>query len=244
MLRTVTLYRTTIGKKAVMAVSGAVLFGFVITHFLGNLNLYAGPEEMNAYAAWLRTLPALLWGARGVLLLAVVAHIWSSFQLGWRNSEARPVRYHKKLDLATTYAAKSMYLSGPILLLFIIYHLMHLTFGVTPGYEFDSANVYDNVVLGFQRWYVSLLYVVANMFLGIHLFHGVWSMMQTVGLQHPRYDHLRRLAAALFAFAITAGNLSFPILVMAGVVRPSYEIGIEAPVEVLEEPPAEAEAPQ
>jgi succinate dehydrogenase / fumarate reductase cytochrome b subunit len=237
MLRAVTLYRTTIGKKAVMAVSGIVLFGFVIGHLIGNLNLYSGPDAMNGYAAELRTFPALLWTARVVLLLAVVAHIASSLQLGFRNADARPVRYHKKLDLATTYAAKSMYLSGPILLLFIVYHLLHLTFGVTPGYEFDPANVYDNVVLGFQRWYVSLAYVVANMFLGIHLFHGVWSMLQTLGIQHPRYDHLRRLAAALFAAAITAGNLSFPIMVMAGIVKPSTEIGVEEPVE---EPPAEA----
>ena len=123
------LYATTIGKKAVMAASGIILLGFTLGHLSGNLKAYAGPTEYNEYARWLRTVPALLWGARLALLFSFLAHMYSAFSLWKRNKNARPSRYHKKVDLATDYAAKTMYLSGPILLFYVLFHLVHLTFG-------------------------------------------------------------------------------------------------------------------
>ncbi|MEM7448580.1 MAG: succinate dehydrogenase cytochrome b subunit [Myxococcota bacterium] len=221
MQNALTLYQTTIGKKVVMAVSGLVVFGFVIGHLAGNLNLYAGPTAINDYAAWLRSMPKLLWGARIGLIVAIVAHIVSSVQLANRNAAARSARYMKKVHKKANYASKTMYFSGPILLLFVLYHLAHLTLGRTPGYEFDPHNVYNNVVLGFQNPLIAAIYITANLALGLHLFHGAWSMLQTLGLSHPRYDVYRRQFASVIAALITLGNVSFPVTVMAGLVQPT-----------------------
>ena len=223
MQKALTLYQTTIGKKVVMAISGIVVFGFVIGHLAGNLNIYAGPAALNDYAAFLRTLPVGLWAARIVLIVAILAHIVSSVQLANRNSVARNSRYAKSVHKKANYASKTMYYSGPILLMFVIYHLAHLTFGRTPGYPFDPHNVYNNVVFGFQNWMISTIYIVANLSLGMHLFHGLWSMLQTLGLNHPRYNHLRRHFATAVAALITLGNVSIPVAVMAGVVEPTDE---------------------
>lgn len=222
MERALTLYQTTVGKKAVMAVSGLVLFGFVIGHLVGNLQLYQGPAAINEYAALLRRNAGPVWIARLVLLASVGAHIWSSFQLASRNNAARTSRYKQKRDLVTNYAAKTMVLSGPILLLFLLYHLAHLTFGLTTGaYEFNSHDVYNNVVYGFQVWWIAAVYIVGNLALGLHLYHGAWSMFQSVGLSHPRYDRLKEMAAIGLTAFIVVGNISFPIMVMAGVVEPA-----------------------
>ncbi|HJK99345.1 MAG TPA: succinate dehydrogenase cytochrome b subunit [Polyangiaceae bacterium LLY-WYZ-14_1] len=220
--RTLTLPQTTIGQKAIMAVSGLAMFGFVIGHMIGNLKLYQGPEKLNEYAAFLRTVPALLWGARAVLLVAVGAHIWSSIQLGSRNAEARPVGYRRKKSLASTYASRTMYWTGPILLFYIVYHVLHLTFGYgIPGNAYDPHNVYNNVVLSFQQPLIAGIYVLGNLALGFHLFHGATSMFQTIGASHPRYDRTRNLAALGLVGAVLVGNLSFPLMVLAGVVQPT-----------------------
>ena len=204
---------TTVGKKAVMAVSGAILIGFLIGHFLGNLNLYLGPEAINNYAKALRELPALVWGTRLLLLFAIAAHIWSAFHLWQRNRKARPARYKMRKDLATDYAARTMYLSGPILLGYIIFHLWHFT--IAPAHGVD---VYRNVVEGFQDPIISAVYIVGNLALGFHLFHGVFSAFQSIGANHPRYNALRRVIAMGLAGVITIGNLSFPIMVLLGKV--------------------------
>jgi succinate dehydrogenase / fumarate reductase, cytochrome b subunit len=221
MERALTLYRSTVGKKAMMAASGVVLFGFVVGHLLGNLQVFAGPQTLNDYAAWLRTQPGLLWGTRLMLLVAVGAHIASAFSLGKKNREARPVDYRRRKDVATNYAARTMYLTGPLLLLFLAYHLAHLTFGRGAPYEFDAANVYNNMVLGFQVWWISAIYVVGNLALGLHLFHGLWSMFGSVGVSHPKVDPWRRRFAVAFALLLTVGNLSIPVAVMAGAVQPT-----------------------
>ncbi len=220
MEKTLKLSENTIALKATMAVSGVVLLGFVVGHLAGNLNLYAGPEAMNGYAAALRRIPELLWGARLVLIAAFVAHVVASFQLHKRNRAARPVGYaHGRKDLTTSYAAKTMVWSGPIVLLYLIYHLAHLTFGISPGVTHDPANVYNNVVHGFQVWWISAVYIVANLALGIHLFHGAWSFMQSLGVSDPRITARRKAAAAVIAGVIVCGNLSFPLMVLAGVVE-------------------------
>jgi succinate dehydrogenase / fumarate reductase cytochrome b subunit len=213
MSRALTLHQTTIGKKVVMALSGAIIVGFTIVHFLGNLNLYLGAEAMNKYAETLQSIPPLVWGTRLVLLFAFGAHISAALSLWARNRKARGSRYEKRKDLATDYAARTMYWSGPILFLFVVYHLLHFT--ILPAHPGD---VYRNVVEGFQNPLIAGVYVVGNVALGLHIFHGIYSAFQTLGANHPRYNSYRRDAAIAISAAITIGNLSFPIAVLAGLV--------------------------
>lgn len=227
MAKALSLHQSTIGKKALLAVSGLVLFGFTIAHMAGNLNLYRGPAAINEYSAMLHSIPAVLWGTRLVLLLSVALHVSMAFQLSARNSEARPQGYRVKRDLVTSYAARTMKWTGPILLAYLIYHLLHLTVGVTVLYEFEAGNVYDNVVLGFRQPIIAATYLIGNLALGVHLMHGVWSLTQTLGLSHPRYNALRGRLALAGAGVVVLGNLSFPIAVLAGVVKPSSELAPE-----------------
>lgn len=210
--------RTTVGKKAAMAVSGVVLFGFVLAHMAGNLQIYEGPQKLNAYAKLLRSVPELLWGARIVLLAMVVIHIASSVQLALSNKRARPVGYVKKETLQANYATRTMYWSGPIVLCFIVYHLLHLTFGAVH-LPFQEGDVYANVVSGFHVVPVSVFYIVSMVLLGMHLNHGLWSLFQSLGLFHPRFTPLIRTVARLLSLLIVVGNISIPIAVLAGWVR-------------------------
>jgi succinate dehydrogenase / fumarate reductase cytochrome b subunit len=197
-----------------MAVSGLILVGFTIGHLLGNLQLYLGPEAINGYAAKLHSMPPLIWSARLVLLFAVGVHIVSAFTLWTRNRQARGSRYKQRKDLATDYAARTMYWSGPILLLFIVYHLLHFT--ILPAHPGD---VYRNVVEGFQVPLIAGVYIVGNLALGFHIFHGIYSAFQSLGANHPRYNSYRRDLAIAICTVITLGNLSFPIAVLAGFIK-------------------------
>ncbi|MEZ4472017.1 MAG: succinate dehydrogenase cytochrome b subunit [bacterium] len=218
--KTLALRDTTIGKKAIMAVTGVIMVGFVTAHMIGNLQAYSGREVFNAYAAFLHGLSGPLWVARLVLLGSVIAHVWAAISLVRQNRAARPVRYQVKQTLATTYAAKVMPLGGLILVLFIIYHLLHFTTGhVAPGEFRGWQDAYHNFVTGFQVPAIAGVYVVANIFLGLHLYHGIWSMLQTLGINHPRYNHWRKRAAAGLAVVVAGGNISFPIAVLAGVIQ-------------------------
>jgi succinate dehydrogenase / fumarate reductase, cytochrome b subunit len=178
---------------------------------------------MNAYAVWLRSMPAVLWGTRFLLLFAFGAHIMAATRLWLSKRRARPQPYRSRKDLVTNYAARTMYWSGPILLLFVLFHLAHLTFGWVSPYDFDPSNVYNNVVFGFQAWWVSAIYIVAQLALGLHLYHGVWAMFGSVGATHPKIDPWRRRLAVGVAVLIVAGNVSFPIAVMAGWVEPTAQ---------------------
>ncbi len=217
--------RSPMAKKVVMAVSGIVLFGFVLVHMLGNLKLYQGAEALNAYAEGLRALgyPFLphggaLWIARVVLLVVVALHVVSAWQLTLLNRRARPQGYAKRQVVEASYASRTMRWGGVILLLFVVYHLLHLTFGsVHP--EFIAGDVYHNVVRGFQNPLVAGFYLAANVMLGFHLWHGLWSLFQSLGWNHPSYHRLRRHFATAFALVVTTGNLSFPLAVLAGWVR-------------------------
>lgn len=215
--RTVRFYQTTLGKKVVMAVTGIILFGFVVSHLIGNLQIFAGREQLNHYAVFLRSMPGVLWSARITLLVSVILHIVASVQLAALRNEARPVGYVKKRNVASSYASRTMMWSGPIIAAFIVYHLLHFTFGVVhPG--FKELQPYDNVVRGFQVPAVAIAYIVAMLLLGMHLYHGLWSMFQTLGAAHPRYTPaLKRFAAAATAF-IVVGNISIPLAVMMGFV--------------------------
>ena len=222
-----TFYRSAIGKKAIMAVTGLILFGWIFLHMVGNLKLYLGPEHMNEYGHWLRTLgtPAMpetgmLWVSRLALLVCVVLHIHAAYSLTVMSKKARPIAYHGRENVTSSYASRTMRWGGVIILLFIFYHLAHLTLGyrVAPA-DFVPDDPYHNVVAGFQVWWVAALYILANLALGLHLYHGVWSMFNSLGLNHPRFNAWRRVFATAFALLITLANVSFPLAVMTGVVR-------------------------
>jgi succinate dehydrogenase cytochrome b subunit len=214
-------WQTTIGKKAIMAVTGVVLFGFVVGHLAGNLQVFESPEKINRYAAFLKSVPSLLWGARITLLLAVTLHIWSSFQLWLLQREARPISYIKKTNIHSTYASRTMMWSGPIILAFVIWHLLQFTLGaVHPGAPFDEQNVYNNVVLGFQVWPVSLFYIIAMTMLCYHLYHGLWSMFQSLGFSHPVYTPWLQRLSKLVAILIAIGYISIPVAALAGFLKP------------------------
>lgn len=220
MPRAVSFFDATVGKKAVMAVSGLILFGFVVAHMTGNLLAYLGPEALNAYAVWLREFlhGAGLWIARGVLLLAVILHIWSAVALTIENRRARPVDYRRRTWDESTYASRTMVWSGPILALFIVYHLLHLTTGnLHPN--FVEGDVYHNFVAGFRVLPVSAFYILSMLALGLHLHHGVWSMLQTLGLSHPRWNSLRKAFAVGITAVVVVGNISLPIAVLLGCIR-------------------------
>ncbi len=214
-------WQTTVGKKAIMAVTGFALFGFVVGHLLGNLQIFEPPEKINHYAAFLRSVPNLLWTARITLLISVVLHIWSSWQLWLLQRAARPIGYVKKANIHSTYASRTMQWSGPIILAFVIFHLLHLTFGtVHPGGPFDQHNVYNNVVTGFQVWPVSLFYIIAMIMLCYHLYHGLWSMFQSLGFSHPVYTPWLQRFAKIVAILIAVGNISIPVAILAGFIKP------------------------
>ena len=201
-----------------MAVSGVILFLFVLGHLVGNLQIYEGPEKLNNYAHFLRSMPALLWGVRITLIVMVLLHIWSSIQLALLKFDARPTGYIKKKATQSSYASRTMYWSGPIILAFVIYHLLDFTFG-TVNPHFQEGDVYANVIASFQLVPVSAFYIVAMLLLCMHLYHGLWSMFQSLGFSHPRYTPVLKRSAAVVAILIAAGNISIPVSVLAGLVR-------------------------
>jgi succinate dehydrogenase / fumarate reductase cytochrome b subunit len=204
----------------VMALTGAILFAFVTVHMLGNLQVFEGAEKLNAYGRFLHGVPELLWASRIGLLLAVTLHIIASVQLALLKTSARPVGYAVKRNHASDYASRTMYWSGPILLAFIIYHLLHLTAGlVHPGSDFKDGDVYHNVVAGFQVWYVSSWYIFSMILLGFHIRHGFWSLFQSLGINHPRHTPILKKTALVLAVVIVCGYISIPLGVLLGVVR-------------------------
>jgi succinate dehydrogenase / fumarate reductase cytochrome b subunit len=221
----VRFYQAPIGKKAVMAVTGVVLFGYVVAHLLGNLQIYSSsPEQINGYAAFLHN-PANvvpLWAVRAFLLAALILHIVASVQLWNQNRAARPLGYYKKADVPTSYAARTMIWSGPIVAAFVVFHILHLTVGTLGlphqdvGGNPNTPDVHYNVIAGFQNPLVSGFYIFAMILLCMHLYHGLWSLFQSLGLSHPRYTPRLKKGAAIVAILIAIGNCSIPIAVMAG----------------------------
>jgi succinate dehydrogenase / fumarate reductase cytochrome b subunit len=214
---------SSIGKKIVMAVTGIMLVGFVVGHMAGNLQLYlpahGGEHPLDAYGHFLRTMlhGAGIWIARGGLLIAAVLHVWAAFTLTQMNSAARPVPYKETQPQASTFASRTMRISGVIVLAFLVFHLLHLTLGkVGP---FEEGKVFQNVVQGFQSPWISGFYILAMACLFGHLRHGVWSMLQTLGLSHPSYNALRDRLAFGVALLVVGANISFPLAVLAGFVK-------------------------
>jgi succinate dehydrogenase / fumarate reductase cytochrome b subunit len=212
--------RSSIGLKVLMALTGVVLFGFVVAHVSGNLLIFAGPEAMKHYAELLRFSMTALWTARIVLVSSVVLHIVSAVKLYQRRSAARPVPYGLKNPHGSTYAARTMIWSGPILAAFIVYHLLHFTFGLSAVHpDFKHMDPYHNVVVGFQNKGVALAYIVAMLALGIHLSHGVWSLLQTIGVNRPNWERALRRLAVMFGVVVCAGFISIPLAVLFGIVK-------------------------
>jgi succinate dehydrogenase / fumarate reductase cytochrome b subunit len=218
------LFTSTLVKKAVMGVTGLVLFGFVVSHMAGNLKVFQGAEKFNAYAEFLREMGApvvpesgALWLMRLGLLAAVGLHIWSATSLTLTNRRARPQDYELRQGIQLDYAARTMRVSGYLLGFYILYHLMHLTLGnVHP--DFQPGNAYHNLVAGFQSAPTAFVYIVANLLLGVHLYHGLWSLFQSLGWNHPAYNTWRRPFAVTFAVVVSAGFIAVPLAVLAGVV--------------------------
>jgi succinate dehydrogenase / fumarate reductase, cytochrome b subunit len=218
-------YRSNIGKKFVMGVTGVIGLGFVLGHMVGNLKLYQGEAEMNAYGEWLRHIlyPGLpesgaLWIVRIVLIAAVLLHIHAAVSLTIANRKARPKGYQGgRRYAAANYAARTMRWSGIIIAVFILYHLADLTWGFANP-DFIHGEPYHNVVESFSVWPVAIFYIAANLLLGLHIYHGAWSFFQSLGINNPRINAGRRYFAVGLAAVIVAGNVSFPIAVLAGIV--------------------------
>ncbi len=225
----VDFYRSDIGRKWVMAVSGIVLLGYVLIHMIGNLHLYEGPAQINEYGEALRDLGGhlaprtfVLWVLRLGLIAAFVLHIHAAYSLAIKNRGKRPVHYESRRDyVAAGYASRTMIWGGTIILLFLLFHLADLTMGIEPAATDDyfRGDVYSNVVASLSRWPVAALYIVANIALAFHIYHGAWSLFQSLGVNNPRFNVWRRWFAAGFAAVILVGNVSFPVMVLAGVVE-------------------------
>jgi succinate dehydrogenase / fumarate reductase cytochrome b subunit len=220
-------WRSAIVKKWVMAITGIMMLGFVLAHMIGNLKVFLGKDDINEYAEWLRHLghPALpneviLWILRVSLIAAVGLHILAAVQLTRMNRKARPVGYQSPRDYAAAnYAGRTMRWSGVIVALFVIFHLLDLTWGPANP-DFVSGNVYHNMFESFRRVPVAIVYIVAQVALTLHIWHGAWSMFQSLGVNNPRYNAARRHFATAFAGLILIGNVSMPLLITTRVVKP------------------------
>jgi succinate dehydrogenase / fumarate reductase cytochrome b subunit len=220
-------YRSTVGKKIIMAVTGLIGIGFVILHMAGNLQAFSGREKINAYSALLHGPGAeLLWVLRVVLIVAVVLHVLMAVQLTQRARAARPVGYHSREPQVSTVASRTMRWGGALLLVFIIFHLLHFTTRqVDPAgwaHRADAAGRYDiygNMVASFRIPWVSAFYLVAMIFLGLHLWHGVWSFGRSLGAVKPTPHPLRKRVAPVMALVLWLGFSILPIAVLLGVIR-------------------------
>jgi succinate dehydrogenase / fumarate reductase cytochrome b subunit len=213
-------WQSTIGKKVVMAITGVIMVAFVIVHMLGNLQVFAGAEKINAYSRFLHEgIPDLLWIARIVLLVSVVLHIVAAVQLTRIDAAARPVEYARKEPQSATIASRTMRWGGVALALFIIFHILHMTTGSIQPVAFTEGDVYGNLVGNFRIWWVALIYVVAMIALGLHLFHGAWASVRTLGLNRPKPNPLRRRVAAGVAAVVWAGFTIVPLAILFGWVR-------------------------
>ncbi|MET9106929.1 succinate dehydrogenase [Streptomyces zhihengii] len=219
-----TFWGSTLGKKTVMAVSGLIMLGYLVAHMFGNLKIFFGPEEFNAYGHWLRTMGApvlhyswALWLVRVLLLAAVVGHAVSAYQLSRRDIRARPTGYVHKRPRAS-YATRTMRWGGVILALFIVWHILDLTTGHAHPGGFQEGHPYQNVVDTFSTWYGNTVYIAAVTAMGLHVRHGFWSAAQTLGAGNAARDRALKAVADLLALALTAGFVSVPVAVMNGVV--------------------------
>jgi succinate dehydrogenase / fumarate reductase cytochrome b subunit len=225
------LYQTAVGKKWVMALTGIGLMGFVLAHMVGNFKMYLGPTAIDEYSESLRSLlhPILpdfwvLWGLRVGLIVMFVLHLHAAYSLTVMNRRARPMAYQSKRDyIAANFASRTMRWSGIILLAFLVIHLANLTWGWLPAgmeHPHEGVPVYDNIVTSLSVPWLAAIYVIAQLALAVHLYHGAWSIFQSLGVNNPRLNSLRRGFAVAFAALVCGVNISFPIAVQLGIVGP------------------------
>ncbi|MEZ5321722.1 MAG: succinate dehydrogenase cytochrome b subunit [Microthrixaceae bacterium] len=226
----VTFYRSAVGKKWVMALTGVAMLLFLIGHLVGNLKIYLGAEgggyAIDHYAHALRTLlhpimpnQVVLWILRIGLMIALVLHVHSAATLTIMNRKARPVGYQSTRDyIAANFASRSMRYTGIIVAAYLVFHLLDLTWGKT-GDHFVAGRVHDNMIASMQRWPVAIAYIVANIAVAVHLYHGTWSVFQSMGLNNPRYNAARRVFAVGISTLIGVGNVLFPLLIVTRVVK-------------------------
>lgn len=224
-------YRSSVGKKIIVALTGIVLIAFIIGHLLGNLQIFLGPDWVNGYAAHLRELGPGLWVIRVFLLVTVVVHIYVTIRLAIENRRARLVRNKKRNYVKATTASRSMVMSGLIVLAFIIYHIAHFTvrvadprFGLLKADPLNRYDVYSMMIYGFQNIFVSAFYVVALFLLALHLSHGTSSFFQSLGLNDKKLTPRLARAGRVFAWLIFAGYASIPVAVLLRLVKPAQEL--------------------
>jgi succinate dehydrogenase / fumarate reductase cytochrome b subunit len=220
-------YRSTVGKKIIMAVTGLIGIGFVIAHMAGNLQVFVGAEKINAYGAMLHgPLAEVTWALRALLIVAVVLHVTMAIQLTARAREARPVGYQMRDPQVSTLASRTMRWGGVLLLVFIVVHLLHFTAERIDPAGFDGKtdaagrrDVYGNIVASFRIWWVTALYVASMIALGLHLYHGAWTSIRTLGYAKPSENPLKRRIAIAVAVVVWAGFTAVPLAVVAGVLK-------------------------
>jgi succinate dehydrogenase / fumarate reductase cytochrome b subunit len=224
-------YRSSIGKKMIVAITGVILIVFVIGHLVGNLQIFLGSRWVNDYAQHLRDLGALLWLVRIVLLVAVILHIYFTIQLAIENRRARPYDYEKKDYVKATFASRHMVVSGLIVLAFIIYHLAHFTvrttdrrFALLKADPLGHYDVYSMMVYGFQNVYVSAFYVIGLFLLTLHLTHGASSFFQSLGLNDKKLTPRFAFGARVFAWLLFVGYTSIPVAILLGLVKPAQQL--------------------
>ncbi|HXT11725.1 MAG TPA: succinate dehydrogenase cytochrome b subunit [Candidatus Angelobacter sp.] len=221
------IFRSSLGKKYIMAITGFVLFLFVVAHLAGNLQFFLGPEAINRYGNFLQTNIELLWPARIFLICMIGLHIWSAIKLSAENKAARPVAYANWNPTAASYASRTMLMSGIIVLVFIIYHLLHFTVQVQSinftGQNFVTLedakqhhDIFRMMVLGFSKIYVSVFYIIGIALLCLHLSHGLSAMFQSIGWKNKAYTPFLDKAARVVSFLIFIGYVSIPISVLLG----------------------------
>jgi succinate dehydrogenase / fumarate reductase cytochrome b subunit len=236
--------KSSVGGKYVVAITGFILTVFVIVHMAGNLQVFLGPDAINAYAHSLKANAALLWLARIILLAAFIVHISTALWLNWKAKRARPVRYAYEQTVQASFAARHMVITGLVILVFVLFHIAHYTLGVVmpaevaPGVRVNYLDLQDNkfrpdvfsmMIYGFRNPIVSVLYIIAQLCLFLHLTHGVASMFQTVGLNAPRAQRLIRAIAWVVALVVCLGNIGIVVGVWQGTLKPiPQRVAIEA----------------
>ena len=221
-------YQSDVGKKYVMAITGIVGLGFIVFHMLGNLHAFEGSEQLNHYAEGLRDIGEpiaprtfLLWLGRLGLLAALALHLHAAWALSRSNQQARgSVGYDQRNYLAANYASRTMRWTGIIVLLFIVWHLADLTWGVSAvNPDYVRGEVYDNVIASLERWPVFIIYLAAQVALALHVWHGAWSMFQSIGINNPRFNHWRRNFATALAGIVAIGYLTVPFGILFGIIH-------------------------
>ncbi|MEP6905290.1 MAG: succinate dehydrogenase cytochrome b subunit [Gemmatimonadales bacterium] len=220
MNRAVRFYRSAIGKKVVMAVTGLIGIAFLVGHVAGNLLAFRGSEALNAYSAFLKSTGELLWIVRIVLITAVILHVIAAYHLTIQNRAARPISYSRREPQVSTIASRTMRWGGALLLIFIIIHILHFTTGtIRPTGLFSPTDVYGNVIGSFRIWWVSLFYIISMIALGAHIYHGAWSSVRTIGIAQPSPNQLHRRVALALALLLWLGFTAVPAGVLLGLIR-------------------------